>query len=318
MRAINLLETIIQKEKSQIDQEFIARTNFLNSKIIKFLAPIRNLFVPSQNITYLIQAYNQYHIGHQEKIIALNHLLYILTRNPIIPYQLFPKKDHLPINKYLKNQFLSALSNQLNPKKLSFLPTHTNYGLNLVNQSRIRNTTIIDCGAFTGNTILLFNQVLKPKKIIALEPDPANFQKLKQTLKTNSLNHVLALQTAVSSSKKTVNLALPGTAGAHLSPQQTHQPLVPVNTIDNLVKKHKLQNIKLIKMDIEGSELEALKGAKKTIQKHQPTLIISAYHQGHDIFEIPPLIHQLNPNYQLRFINLSSTNPTADKVIIAQ
>ena len=320
MRAADLLKKLIQAEQGLANQALVSRTNFLNSKIIKTLAPLRNALIPNQNISYLIKTYNQYHTSHQEKNIALDHLLYIMNNNPVIPYNLFPKKDHPLITQYLKNQFLLVLHSSINPKKL-FTPklqVQPNYGLNLIKKTKINNTTVIDCGAFTGDTVLLFNQLLNPKKIVALEPDPLNLKRLTQTIKKSNLTNVLAIPTAVGSSKKTAGITLSGTAGAHLSPRKPNQPTVPTNTIDNLVKKHTLQNIKLIKMDIEGSELEALKGAKKTIKKHQPALIISAYHQGRDIFEIPPLINKLNSHYKLRFANIDQSSPTTDKVIIAQ
>lgn len=317
--ALGLLKKLIQTEKKQASQGLVSRTSFLNSKIIKVLAPLRNALVPTQNISCIIQTYNHHHTNHQEKLIALDHLLYVLIHNPVIPYGFFPKKDHPLITKYLKNQFLLALSDHLDPKKLFSpeLPIQANYGLDLI-KGTIKNATVIDCGAFIGDTTLLFNQILSPKKIIALEPDPINFKHLKQNLKANNLNHVLVLQTAVGSSKKTASVILSGTAGAHLSSIKSKQHSVSVDTIDHLVKKYNFQNIKLIKMDIEGSELEALKGAKKTIAQRQPILIISAYHKGCDIFKIPLLLHKLNPHYKLRFVNIGPASPTAERVIIAQ
>ena len=55
----------------------------------------------------------------------------------------------------------------------------------------------------------------------------------------------------------------------------------------------------LIKMDIVGAEVEALKGAIKTIQKYHPKLTICIYHKGSHLFEVPQLIKSKNEGYKL-------------------
>jgi hypothetical protein len=59
--------------------------------------------------------------------------------------------------------------------------------------------------------------------------------------------------------------------------------------------------ITMIKMDIEGSELQALEGAKETIKKYSPKLYVCAYHRNEDLFALPQKILEINPNYKLYF-----------------
>jgi hypothetical protein len=55
---------------------------------------------------------------------------------------------------------------------------------------------------------------------------------------------------------------------------------------------------RFIKMDIEGSELEALYGAANTISKNLPRLAISIYHKFEDIVDILSYVHELAPTYR--------------------
>ena len=54
-----------------------------------------------------------------------------------------------------------------------------------------------------------------------------------------------------------------------------------------------------IKMDVEGAELEVIKGAKNIIMRQHPRLAVSIYHKIEDIWEIPALILEYYPGYQL-------------------
>jgi hypothetical protein len=70
-------------------------------------------------------------------------------------------------------------------------------------------------------------------------------------------------------------------------------------------------------MDVEGFELEVIKGGIKTIQKQTPTLIISLYHTGKDFFEIPKILKTLVPEYKFKFLNLNRASATFERVLIA-
>lgn len=59
------------------------------------------------------------------------------------------------------------------------------------------------------------------------------------------------------------------------------------------------ERVTFLKMDIEGAEAEAIKGAKNMIQKDKPKLAICIYHKPNDLWEIPLMIHELVPEYKM-------------------
>ncbi len=67
------------------------------------------------------------------------------------------------------------------------------------------------------------------------------------------------------------------------------------------------QDATFIKMDLEGSEMMALKGAEKIIKRNKPKLAICIYHSDQDMLEIIKYIHQLVPEYRL-YIRHHSTS----------
>lgn len=75
--------------------------------------------------------------------------------------------------------------------------------------------------------------------------------------------------------------------------------LCQMTTIDDFAQKHHLGRVHCIKLDVEGAEMLALAGGRKTILKHHPKLIICLYHTPSHLFDIPLFIHELVPSYTM-------------------
>jgi FkbM family methyltransferase len=164
-------------------------------------------------------------------------------------------------------------------------------------------------GALIGDCAFEFVNACKQKgyqykEIINFEPDPNNFIKLSSNM--NYVANVTCLPYGLWSSKARLRFSNPnqsivGTPGCL---DKNGSMEVEVNSLDQLFPD---SEISFIKMDVEGAEIEALRGAANTIIKNTPKLAISVYHNRNDIFEIPLLIHQIHPGYKFYLRHHSTT-----------
>lgn len=151
-----------------------------------------------------------------------------------------------------------------------------------------KGDVILDIGASIGwYSCKMSDLVGETGKIIAIEPNPDNFYYLKKNIEKNNLKNIIPLNIGVWSSKRKMNLTS-NKYGSLLEYLQKSDDLkycqskinVELNTIDNIVLDLKLEKINLIKMDIEGAEIEAIKGAKNALTRSKNIcLIFSAYHK---------------------------------------
>jgi FkbM family methyltransferase len=130
----------------------------------------------------------------------------------------------------------------------------------------------------------------KFQKIVAFEPDKTRFKRLKHNTKHAAIQYVNA---GAYSCKKT--LFCEYYVGGLSFREEKTKFKVEADSIDSVLKGKKAT---FIKMDIEGSELEALKGAKNTIIKYKPTLAICIYHKSSDYVDLPAYINELVPSYK--------------------
>ena len=84
--------------------------------------------------------------------------------------------------------------------------------------------------------------------------------------------------------------------GSHLS--SNGGVLVETISIDDFIDTNEVSKIDFIKMDIEGSEANAIKGAANSIRRFKPKLAISAYHKIDDLLTLPSLIRRIEPSYE--------------------
>ena len=90
--------------------------------------------------------------------------------------------------------------------------------------------------------------------------------------------------------------------------QSSGGTVIEVDSIDNIVNGGE---VTYIKMDIEGAELDTLKGARNTIMKYRPKLAVCVYHKMDDLLTIPDYILSLHSDYRLYLRNYSKNGREA-------
>ena len=160
---------------------------------------------------------------------------------------------------------------------------------------RLKNDeVIVDLGAYDGDTIREFTTFTdgKYKRIYALEPDKKNFSKLEKN--TCEMDNIFIYNMGAWDKMDTLIFDSQRSRNSKLSSKGVP---IEVSDIDSLIS----DDITMIKMDIEGSELHAIEGAKMTIKKHRPKLYICAYHRNEDLFSIPLKVLEIEPSYKVYF-----------------
>lgn len=162
---------------------------------------------------------------------------------------------------------------------------------------------VIDCGACYGDSAIYFaNNVGENGKVFAFEFVDKNIEIFNKNIALNPhLNNIHLIQNPVSNiSNEKVSFSGSGGA-AKVEKISNNNKTYKTISIDDFVKQNKLTRLDFIKMDIEGSELNALKGAKQTLQKFNPKIAICLYHSYSDYYEIPIFLKDLLPHYEFYF-----------------
>jgi len=140
---------------------------------------------------------------------------------------------------------------------------------------------IFDVGANVGYYAIELGSVLGPSAMIhSFEPVPESFEQLQKNVLLNSASpSVLCNQYAISNSEGKLLLYKPRTSGSSASSARNLHPdeevdtvEVPMTTLDKYFLANGLNNLDLLKIDVEGSELMVIEGALDSIKRYQPVI----------------------------------------------
>jgi len=155
----------------------------------------------------------------------------------------------------------------------------------IVNALLPKNGVLIDVGSNMGYCSLLASEVVgEDGKIIAIEPSERDFIRLLDNINLNNLKNVSSYRLVISDREGDASILIAseersalntlGTEFAYKGVEKLRSETVKSTTLDAFIEEERIEKIDVLKLDIEGSEYQALKGAKNSIEKFRPTIIL--------------------------------------------
>ena len=165
---------------------------------------------------------------------------------------------------------------------------------------------IIDAGAFIGDTAVFFHHRLGGRcQIHSFELLDENLALLLHNLERNGVGDTQIVVNKLALADRSgdeIVVADGNTQGAtSIFGKSGAGDRVVTVTLDEYVVRMNLPRVDFIKMDIEGAEVMALKGARQTIAHFKPRLAICLYHQWDDVVTVPQAIHATGVAYDFHF-----------------
>lgn len=197
---------------------------------------------------------------------------------------------NIPIKLYTNDwaAFMLDKHYQLTNKNVSFTPK--------------KGDVVLDLGAYTGENCVYYSYLVGDSgSVYAFEFIEANLENLEKNLNLNKnfSSNVKIIKKPVSDKIKKIYTSDQGPGTIIHDKKADHLELeYETVTIDQFSKDCDLKRIDCIKMDIEGSEYEALLGGFETIKKFKPNLCISAYHKIDDFYKLTKLIKKISKDYR--------------------
>jgi FkbM family methyltransferase len=179
---------------------------------------------------------------------------------------------------------------------------------------------VVDVGACLGRyTLTSSNLVSENGRVVAIEGDPSHYEILNKNLKLNKVSNVTAINCMVGSEDMHLivgsehNYLILGSKDMLANYQdnsyrefdetgtaQIGNTIVHLNTLDNLlIKEHGISEINWMKIDVEGAELEVLKGAQNILSNSKRIKLLIEIHGVNNLYK--PIVELLN-SYNFKII----------------
>ncbi|CAM3598426.1 FkbM family methyltransferase [Brevibacillus invocatus] len=154
------------------------------------------------------------------------------------------------------------------------------YVMNLLRRVVAPDAVCLDIGANLGTISLAFSHLAKKGKVYAFEPSNVNYGYLVQTIADNSIRNIEPLKLGVFDRNGTISFreVAHGGGWSFIDTKQTDSTdsssQITCVRLDDWVITSALERIDIIKVDVEGSEMEVLQGGAETFRRFDPDLVI--------------------------------------------
>ena len=160
---------------------------------------------------------------------------------------------------------------------------------------------VFDVGGCWGDTALYFAELVGPEgRVYTFEFDPENLAVMRRNLELNPelAGRIEVVESALwRSSGETLGFVQGGRV-SFLTGNGGGDSVVTL-ALDDFVTQRGLERVDLVKMDVEGAELDVLAGARATLGRLAPKLALAAYHKDDDLVTIPAELRSLDAGYRL-------------------
>ena len=154
-------------------------------------------------------------------------------------------------------------------------------GISFLKKQLVNGSVFIDIGANIGAYSLIASKLVGNKgKVYSFEPVKSIHNQLTQNIKQNSITNIVVEKMAIFDKNTTLELYISDNQNMgmssilHHSNESGEKQTVQATTLDNYIDNKDLIKIDFIKIDIEGAEINALKGMKQTLIKFSPIILI--------------------------------------------
>ncbi len=164
--------------------------------------------------------------------------------------------------------------------------------------------TFVDVGSNKGDFTLLAAKVVgSDGKVLSFEPEPENCYWIRKSVEANGYENIALFEVALSATDGTASLYLGSKSGWHtLLPGQPNRSngtiTVMTRKLDSVLREANQARVDMIKIDVEGAELEVLKGARQALSNNSDIVLLMDLHRylGVDPAEVLKILEELDLN----------------------